>query len=50
MKKCKECGSRKLNHEYFGDHEEYVCQDCGLIASRVIIGREMGHWMYSRND
>ncbi len=48
MKKCKECKSENLKHNIIGNGEEYECNDCGLIAHRVLVGYSgrMGKWGY----
>jgi len=49
MKTCKRCKSKNLKHNYSGNGEEYICQDCGIEAHRVQIGNRIGRWFYNKH-
>ena len=48
MKKCKECKSKNIKQESFGNGIQFECKDCGLIARRVMVGNRFGKWFYSQ--
>ena len=50
MKKCKECKSKELEHKFAGNTEEVKCNNCGLIAHRVMIGNGYGKWGYFKEN